>query len=144
MAEVATLFPEIVLQEKAENLIGYIDRLRADIEGLGVMSEHPGHCHQIENQQKRVEQLIRELVDIGFYPDRKRALDAMRSPGEYRRLSYLDLQNRLLSTLGWYREVLLEMTDGNAPNLAEARKAQGRKTSETLRKGMEMLRRKPR
>jgi len=143
--EVQRIFPAFEMEEQfvthAQTVLAYIRSLRAELAPLHDAFEDPRLVVALGNQQRKVEHLIRELVALGFYADRTDVWNQMRYPKEYGKIPYPTFQKRVLGRLGWYEEVLEQITDGSATNTKEAITMQREQSRAHLRRG---LGRKPR
>jgi len=135
--ETKSLFPELELNQKAAELSEYIARLQVDIADLGEGFHDPQIS--IKNQQRRVEQLIRSVVEMGFYKDRDEVWNRVRNTGERGKIHYPDFQKRVLGMINWYQEVLKNITIEGATTVEDAIAIQRQKTAEWARSVREAL-----
>jgi|GEM_PF-6972296 len=135
--ETKSLFPELKLDQDAARLSEYIAHLQVDIEDLDEDFHDPRIT--IKNQQRRVEQLIRSLIQIGLYKDRNEVWNKMRNPRERGKIHYPDFQKRVLGMINWYQEVLKNITIEGATTVEDAIAQQRQKTAQWTRSVREAL-----
>lgn len=95
-------------REKLRGVLGYVHGLTQEKNRSAEHRAYPVRFDIIENQHKRVEMLIKHLIDIGIFTDRKSAIASVKKPGE-RTETYTELEWRLLSHLGSYRQTIEDL-----------------------------------